>query len=74
MNSRFNKNQAEFTVLVFAAAFQMLADGDSFFDQIVEILWDVGFQAKRFHDTQNFVAANEAYLGNTVRITKDDAC
>lgn len=74
MNSRLNKNQTELAVLVLAAAFQMLADGDSLLDQIVQILWDVWLQTKRFHDAQDFVTADETHLGHTMRITKDDTC
>lgn len=74
VDSWFNKNQTEFAVLVLAIAFQMLADGNGFFDQIVQILWDVWFQTQRFHDPQDLVTGNETDLGNTMRITKDDTC
>lgn len=74
MDTRFDQNQSEFGVLVLSVALQMLADGDGFLDQIVQILWDVWPQAQRFQDSQDFVAADETHLSNTVRITKDDTC
>ena len=72
MDSRLNKNQTEFAVLVLAVALQMLADGNSLLDQVVEILWDVWLQTKSLHDTEDFVAADETDLGHSMGITKDD--
>lgn len=72
MNAGLDQNQTEFAVGVLAIAFQMLSDGNGFLDQIVQILWDVRFQTDRFHDAQNFVAADKSHLCNTMRITQDD--
>lgn len=72
MNTGLDQNQTEFAVGVLAIAFQMLSDGNGFLDQIVQILRDVRFQTDRFHDAQNFVAADKSHLCNTMRITQDD--
>lgn len=72
MNSWFYENQTEFTVLVFTVAFQMLADGDGFLDQIVKILRNIWFQTQRFHDAKDFVTANKAHLSNTMGISQND--
>lgn len=74
MDTRFDQNQSEFGVFVLSVALQMLADGDSLLDQIVQIFWDVWSQAQSFQDPQDFVAADETHLSNTMRITKDDTC
>lgn len=74
MDSWLNQNQTEFTILILAITLQMLADSNSLLDHMVQILRDVGFQANGFHDTQNFVTIDEAYLRNTMRITKNDTC
>lgn len=72
MDSRLDENQAEFAVNVLAIAFQMLSDADGALDEKVEILGDVRFQADGFHDAKHLVAIDEAHLGDSVRVTKDD--
>lgn len=74
VNSGLDQNQTEFTVLILAVALQVLADGDSLLDHVVQILWDVGLESNRLHYAQNFVAVNKAHLGHTVRVTQDDTC
>lgn len=74
VNSGLDQNQTEFTVLILAVALQVLADGDSLLDHVVQILRDVGLESNRLHYAQNFVAVNKAHLGHTVRVTQDDTC
>lgn len=72
MDTWFNQDQTELAVFVFTIAFQMLADSDSFLDQVVQIFWDIWTQTQRFQDAQDFVTAYKTNLGNTVWITKND--
>lgn len=73
MNSGLDQNQTELAVLVLAVTLQMLTDGDSLLDHVVQILRNVGLQANRLHDAQDLVSVNETHLGNAVRVTEDDA-
>ena len=45
VDTRFNKNQAEFGVLVLAVRLKVLADSDRLFDEVPEVLWDGWCQA-----------------------------
>lgn len=72
VNSGLDENQTEFAVLILAVALQVLADGHSLLDHVVQILRDVGLEANRLHDAQNFVAVNKAHLSHTVRVTQDN--
>lgn len=72
MDTGFNQNKTEFTILILAVTFQMLADGNSLLDHVVQIFGDIGFKTDRFHDAQNLVAIDEANLSNTMGITKND--
>jgi len=69
-----DQNQTELAVLVLAVALQVLADGDGLLDHVVQILGNVGLQTHRLHDAQDLVSVDETHLGNSVRVTQDDAC
>ena len=71
MDLGLDENEAELGVLVFAAPLQVLADGDGFLDEEVDVLWKVGGKSLPLEDTQDFVASHEADLGNTVGIPQD---
>lgn len=73
MDSGFDQNQAEFTVDILTVAFQMLANADGSLDEVVKILWDVWLQTDSFHDSEHFVSIDETNLGDTVRVTKNNA-
>jgi len=42
VDSGFDKNEAEFGVLVLSVALEVLADGDGLLDQHVEVFWNFG--------------------------------
>ena len=72
VDSGLDENEAELGVLVFAAPLQVLADGDGFLDEEVDVLWKVGGKSLPLEDTQDLVASHEADLGNTVGIPQDN--
>lgn len=45
MNSTLNENETKLGVLVFSVDFQVFADGDGFFDEVVEVFGDGGGEA-----------------------------
>lgn len=51
----------------------MLTNADSLLDQMIEILWKIGRETLGLQHTQNLIARHESDLGNTVRVTQDDA-
>ena len=69
MNTGFNKNQTEFSIHIFAVAFQMLADSNSFLDQLIKIFWDFWAQTVGFEDAKNLVTSDSLDLVNTLRIS-----
>ena len=72
MDTGFNQNQTELGVLVLAVHTEMLADGNSLFDQEIKILWQLRGQTLLLEDAQDFVASDKADLGNSMRISEDD--
>lgn len=73
MDSGFDQNQTELAVDVLAITLQMLSNTDGALDQIIQIFWDVRFQADGFHDAENFVSVDEANLSNAMGVTKNDS-
>ena len=72
VDTGFNQNQTELGVLVLAVHTEMLADGNSLFDQEIKILWQLRGQTLLLEDAQDFVASDKADLGNSMRISEDD--
>ena len=59
MDPGLDENEPEPGVLVLAAPLQVLANGDSFLDEEVDIL---GGKSLRLEDTQDLVASHETGL------------
>lgn len=72
VDAGFNKDEAEFRVLVFAVGLEVFADCNSLFYEVPEVFWDVGGKALSFENTEDFVACHETDLGDAVRVTKGD--
>ena len=72
MDLGLDENEPKLGVLVLAAPLQVLADGDSFLDKEVDVLWKVGGKTLPLEDTQDLVASHETDLGDTVGIAQDD--
>lgn len=70
MNPGFDKNETEFGVAVFSVAVQMLADGDSFLDEHVQVLREFWGEAVCLQDAEDFVAGDSLNLGDTLRIAQ----
>lgn len=69
MDSGFNENEPELAVFVLAVALEMLAHGDRFLDQHVEIFWDFGCETYMISLCQSDSEAqtnSEAVLGCVV--------
>lgn len=67
-----NQNQPKLRVLVLSVPLQMLTDGNSLLDQMVQILRNFRCQTMRLEDTEDLVASDALNLGNPVRIPKND--
>ena len=72
MDTALNKNQTELGVLILTIALQMLTDLDGLLDEHVQILGDLRGQTGGLEDTDNLLASDLVYLGDTVGVTKDD--
>ena len=73
VNTRFNENETELGVLVFAITFQMLADLDGLLDQVVQIFRDGGSQTVSLQDANQFGSCDTLDLTYSMRITENDA-
>lgn len=72
VDSRLDQNQSELGVLVLSVSLQVLSDGDSLLDQVVQVLRDVRGQTVRLQDSENLVTGNDLGRGNTVGISQDN--
>jgi len=73
VDARLNKNQTELGVLVLAVLLKVLAYGHGLLDEEVQILGDLRSKTVALEDSQDLVASNALDLGNSMRITQDDA-
>ena len=71
VDSGFDKNKSELSILVLPVPLQMLADGHSLLDEEVDVLWQVGGEPLPLQDPKDLVASDESDLGNTVGVPQD---
>jgi hypothetical protein len=72
VDTGFNKNQTELGVLVLAVALQVLADGDSLLDELVQVFGDLRSETVGLQDTEDLVTSNTLDLRNAVGVTEND--
>lgn len=72
VNSRFNQNQSELSVLVLSVSFQMLSDRDSLLNQIVQVFWNFWSETVGFQDSHDLVTSDDSSLSNTVSISQQN--
>lgn len=72
MDSRFDQNQSELSVLVLSVSFQVLSDRDSLLNQVVQVFWDFWSQTAGLQDSHDLVTSDDTGLGNTVSISQQD--
>ena len=70
MNSRFDENESEFGVFVLSELFEMLSDGDGFFNQVVEIFWNLRGQTIFLQDSEDFATSHSFDLRNTNSVSE----
>jgi hypothetical protein len=72
VDTRFDKNQTVLGVLVLSVTFQVLTDGNSLLDEVVQIFRDFGSKTVGLQDTEDLVTSDGSNLRNTVRVTEND--
>jgi len=72
VDARLDQNEAELRVLVFAVSLEVLADGDRLFNEMPEVLRDLGCKTARLQDTKDLVTGNKSHLRDTVRVPEGD--
>merc|ERR1719244_1243159 len=72
MDSAFNQNKTELSILVLPVSLKMFPDRDSLLDEVVAVLGEFGSHTFAFQDAENFVASDESDLGNTMGVPEDD--
>ena len=72
VDSRFDQNQSELSVLVLSVSFQVLSDRDSLLNQVVQVFWDFWSQTVGLQDSHDLVTSDDTGLGNTVSISQQD--
>lgn len=72
MDSRFDQNQSELSVLVLSVSLQVLSDRDSLLNQVVQVFWDFWSQTVGLQDSHDLVTGDDTGLGDTVSISQQD--
>ena len=72
MDSAFNQNESEFSILIFSVSFKMLSDIDGLLDHVEEVLGDLGSETILLQNSKDFAASDPFNLGNAVVISKND--
>ena len=72
MNSRFNKNESEFTVDVSSEFLDVLSDVNSFLDKMVKIFWDGSSGTSNLEDSKNLGSSDTLNLWDTILISKNN--
>ncbi len=73
VNAGLDKNEAELGVGVLAELVKVLVDGHSLLDEVVEILRELGSETGGLEDTNDLGASDGLDLGDTVRVTENQA-
>lgn len=73
MDPRLDENQAELSVAVLAEAVQVLAHRHGLLDQVVEVLRDLGSEARALEDAEHLRVGDGADLGDAVLVPEGDA-
>lgn len=72
MDSGFDQNQSEFSVLVLSVSFQVLSNGNSLSNQVVQVFWNFWRQTVRLQDSHDLVTSDNTSLSNTVSISQQN--
>jgi len=72
VDSAFNQNKTELSILILPVAFKMLPDRYSLLDQIVAVLGQLWGHALALQDTKNLVASDKADLCYSMAVPEDD--
>lgn len=72
MNPRFDQNQSEFSILVLSVSFQMLSNGNSLSNQVVQVFWNFWRQTIRLQDSHDLVTSDNTGLSNSVSISQQN--
>ena len=73
MDAALNKNESELGVLVLSELLEMLPDGDSLLDQVVQILGNLGSQTVLLQDSEDFAASDTLDLGDAHSVSEGNA-
>ena len=73
MDPGLDENESELSILILAVPLQMLTDAHRLFDEVVNILRNVGGEALGLQDPEDLVAGDESHLGDTVAVPENDA-
>jgi len=72
VDSAFNQNQTELSILILPVTFKMLSDRYSLLDQVVAVLGQFRSHALSLQDTKDLVASDKADLSYSMTVPEDD--
>ena len=73
VDAGFAQDEVILVVLVLSAFLQVLPDGNSLLDQMVEVLGDFGGESVALEDAGDFLARDVCDSSDSVRIPQDDS-
>lgn len=72
MNTGLDENQTELGITVLSVSLQVLANGNSLLDELVQVLGDLGSETVALENTENLVTSDGTDLGNAMEISEND--
>jgi len=71
VNTTLDENKSELGILVLSVFLQVLSYSNSFFDKMIQILWNLRSKSVGFQNSHNLVSCDVLYLCNSVRVSED---
>ncbi len=72
MDSAFNEDKSELTILVLAVFLQMFSHIDGLFNEVVKVFGEFWGESILLQDSENLIASDTFDLRNTIVISEDD--
>ena len=57
MDSGFDENESELSVLILSVSLQVLSDVDCLLDEVVEVLWNFGGKSVLLEDSEDLLTS-----------------
>jgi len=72
VDTGLDQDETELGILILAVDLEVLTNRDSLFDEVPEILGDLGSKTAGLQDTEDLVTSDKTHLWDTMRVTESN--